>query len=295
MRHEHFRVPVGRRIRLSEYDPAYTGKFGHKQEAEKRLALGIQTLAGYQDVLYAQGRHALLIIFQAMDAAGKDSIIKHVMSGVNPQGCRVTSFKAPSAEELEHDYLWRCARALPARGQIGIFNRSYYEEVLITRVHPEIMERRNLPGLRPGKKLWKERFEDINAWERYLTRNGVVILKFFLHVSREEQKRRFLERIEKPSKHWKFSAEDVAERTRWGTYQAAYEDMLSHTSTRHAPWWVIPADHKWVSRVVVSDLINAALGSLPLRYPKPDAGHERALRKAKLELEREPEERKGGA
>jgi PPK2 family polyphosphate:nucleotide phosphotransferase len=287
MNHNKFIVPPGKKISLKNFDPAYTGKFGHKQEAEEKLLGDIQTLAQYQDVLYAQDTYALLIIIQAMDAAGKDSVIKHVMSGVNPQGCRVVSFKAPSAVEVSHDFLWRCSRALPPRGQIGIFNRSYYEEVLVARVHPEILGRQKIPPELLTKKIWAERFEAINDFERYLTRNGTVILKFFLHVSKHEQKRRFLERIESPDKHWKFSADDIAERAHWRDYQRAYEDLFRHTSTAHAPWHVIPADHKWFTRVAVSDIINTRLRALHLKYPVPDAKHEADLRRAQTVLEKE--------
>jgi PPK2 family polyphosphate:nucleotide phosphotransferase len=287
MDHAPFIVPAGRKIRLGDYDTAFTGKFRHKQEAEEKLLGDIQTLAQFQDVLYAQSTYSLLIIIQAMDAAGKDSVIKHVMSGVNPQGCQVISFKAPSQEELSHDYLWRCAKALPERGHIGIFNRSYYEEVLIARVHPGILARQKLPPELLGKHVWRERFEDINNFERYLTHNGIVILKFFLHVSKHEQKRRFLDRIGTPEKHWKFAADDVAERACWRDYQAAYEDLFRHTSTPHAPWHIIPADHKWFTRVAVADIVNVRLRSLKLRYPTPDAKHERDLRRAQAELEKE--------
>lgn len=287
MDHAKFLVRPGRKVRLKRFATDYTGKFKHKQEAEEKLSGDIQTLSRFQDILYAQSTYALLIIIQAMDAAGKDSVIKHVMSGVNPQGCQVISFKAPSQREINHDYLWRCSRALPERGQIGIFNRSYYEEVLIARVHPQILARQKLPPELVGRRIWRERFEDINAWEKYLTRNGIVILKFFLHLSKAEQKRRFLGRIETPEKHWKFAADDITERAHWDEYQRAYEDLFRHTSTVHAPWHIIPADHKWFTRIAVADVINRRLRALKLKYPKPDAGHEKGLHQARRILARE--------
>ena len=219
-------------------------------------------------MLYAQDNWAVLLIFQAMDAAGKDGAIKHVMSGVNPQGCQVFSFKAPSSEDLDHDYLWRCIKCLPERGRIGIFNRSYYEETLVVRVHPEFLEQQKLPPELITKDIWKERFQDIRSFERYLTRNGVVIRKFFLHVSKKEQKKRFLERIEEPEKNWKFSANDAKEREYWDDYMEAYEDMIRNTATKEAPWYVVPADNKWFTRVVVAAAVIDALASLNLKYPK---------------------------
>ena len=247
--------------------------------------MGIAELAKLQDTLYAQDRWAVLLIFQAMDAAGKDSAIKHVMSGINPQGCQVASFKAPSVEELNHDYLWRCQRHLPERGRIGIFNRSYYEEVLAVRVHPEFLEKQNLPPTLVDKKIWARRHEDICAFERYLTRNGIAICKFFLHVSQAEQKRRFLERLDTPEKNWKFSAADVAERQHWREYLAAYQDMIRATATPWAPWYVVPADHKWFTRAVVGGAVIDALASLNLHYPDVDKakrGELAAARKALL-------------
>jgi PPK2 family polyphosphate:nucleotide phosphotransferase len=238
-------------------------------------------------MLYAQDKYALLIIFQAIDAAGKDGTIKHVMSGLNPQGCQVFSFKAPSAEELDHDYLWRTSKALPERGRIGIFNRSYYEEVLVVRVHPEILERQHLPPETLTKDIWQRRFEEINNFERYLVDNGIVVLKFFLYVSKEEQKMRFLERINRPEKNWKFSAGDVEERKLWNEYMKAYSDVLNHTSTRWAPWYVVPADHKWFTRFAVAAVIGAKMEELNLSYPKVDKQHLRELRNAKKQLERE--------
>jgi len=281
-------VPPGKKISLKkDYDPGYTGELVKKKEAKELLAEGIQQLAEYQNMLYAQNTYALLIILQAMDAAGKDGVIKHVMSGVNPQGTQVYSFKAPSAEELDHTYLWRDFKALPERGRIGIFNRSYYEEVLVVRVHPEILEGQQLPPELKGKGIWKRRFEEINNFEEYLVNNGTVVLKFFLNVSKEEQKKRFLERIDLPEKNWKFSSADAKERQRWDDYQAAYEDMLNHTSTAHAPWYVVPADHKWFSRLAVGAVIHQTLKGLKLAYPTIDEAQKQELLKAKEMLENE--------
>lgn len=264
-----YRVSHGKDFRLRDVDPGDTGplKASGKKQAQADLAEDVAALAEWQDRLYAQDRWAVLLIFQAMDAAGKDSAIKHVMSGVNPQGCQVFSFKAPSSEELDHDYLWRCQRCLPERGRIGIFNRSYYEEVLVARVHPEILQRQKLPGELVGKKLWKERFEDMRDFERYLSRNGVLVRKFFLNVSPEEQKKRFLERLEDPEKHWKFAAGDVDERQHWDDYMEAYEDMIRHTATPEAPWYVVPADAKWFTRRVVAAAVIDAMAGLGLEYP----------------------------
>jgi PPK2 family polyphosphate:nucleotide phosphotransferase len=257
-------------FRLKDIDPGDTLDFTSedKPRAKEALAMGVSLLAELQDMLYAQDRWAVLLIFQAMDAAGKDGAVKHVMSGVNPQGCQVFSFKTPSPEELDHDYLWRCFRHLPERGRIGIFNRSYYEETLIVRVHREFLERQKLPPELVTKDIWQERFQDIRYFERYLTRNGVVIRKFFLHVSKKEQKKRFLERIEEPEKHWKFSASDIEERQYWNDYMAAYEDTIRNTATKHAPWYVVPADNKWFTRVVVAAAVIEALSSLNLHYPE---------------------------
>jgi len=265
-----FRVTDGDRFRIEDVDPGDTLGFGSedKPRAKEALARGTEALAELQDKLYAQDRWALLLIFQAMDAAGKDGAIKHVMSGVNPQGCQVFSFKAPTSEDLDHDYLWRCMRSLPERGRIGIFNRSYYEEALVVRVHPEFLAKQKLPPELVTRDIWKERFQDIRAFERYLGRNGVRVRKFFLHVSKKEQKRRFLERLDDPSKNWKFSANDAAERGHWGDYMKAYEDMIRHTATKDAPWFVVPADNKWFTRVVVAAAIVDALASLDLAYPK---------------------------
>ncbi len=281
-------VPPGQKIHLKrDYDPSFTGDLVQKKDAAELLAEGIQQLAEYQDKLYAQNTHALLIIFQAMDAAGKDGVIKHVMSGLNPQGTQVYSFKAPSDEELDHDYLWRNFKALPERGRIGIFNRSYYEEVLVVRVHPEFLDRQNLPPEAQGKGNWKRRFDDINNFERYLTNNGIVVLKFFLNVSKEEQKQRFLERIERPEKNWKFSAADAHERQHWDEYMAAYEDLFDHTSTPWAPWYIVPADRKWVTRLSVAAVIYKTLRDLKLAYPAVSEEHQQQLLKAKEMLENE--------
>jgi PPK2 family polyphosphate:nucleotide phosphotransferase len=287
MNRDYFLVPPGKRIRLKDYDPGYTGEFENKEQAETKLREDVVRMAEYQDVLYAQNTYALLIIFQAMDASGKDSTIKHVMSGVDPQGCQVFSFKAPSVEELDHDYLWRSTKALPERGRIGIFNRSYYEEVLVVRVHPEILERQQLPPEAKGPDIWQRRFEEINNFERYLTRNGIAILKFFLNVSKEKQRSRFLKRINTPEKNWKFSLTDVKERAHWDDYMAAYEDMFNHTSTEEAPWNIIPADNKWFMRAAVADVIIAKLESLNLSYPTVGEEHQQNLLKAKTLLEQE--------
>ena len=279
-----YRVPSGGRFRLRTVDPGDTRWVQSKAQAAGLLQDGIKVLREMQEKLYAQDRWALLLIFQAMDAAGKDSTIKHVMSGVNPQGCQVFSFKAPSDEELDHDYLWRTNRALPERGRIGIFNRSYYEETLVVRVHPELLKRQKVPGRLVTRRIWKERFEDINAMERYLTRNGVVIRKFFLHVSREEQRRRFLERLDEPEKHWKFSLGDVRERRHWNDYMAAYEDAIRQTSTDHAPWYVVPADHKWFTRLVVASAVVNALDGLGLAFPRVGRSRKQELAAARKAL-----------
>jgi PPK2 family polyphosphate:nucleotide phosphotransferase len=265
-----FRVTDGDRFRLKDIDPGDTLdlKSEDKPRAKEALATGVEALADLQDMLYAQDRWAVLLIFQAMDAAGKDGAIKHVMSGVNPQGVEVYSFKSPSAEDLDHDYLWRCIKCLPQRGRIGIFNRSYYEETLVVRVHPEYLAGQKLPPELVTKDIWKDRFQDIRSFERYLTRNGIVIRKFFLHVSKKEQKNRFLERVENPAKNWKFSASDMGERQFWGQYMEAYEDMIRQTATKDAPWYVVPADNKWFTRVVVAAAVIDALASLDLSYPK---------------------------
>ena len=266
---EPFRITKGKNFRLKDIDPGDTLhlQYEDKPRAKEVLAMGVELLAELQEMLYAQDRWSVLIVLQAMDAAGKDSTIKHIMSGVNPQGCQVHSFKAPSEEELDHDYLWRSMRALPNRGNMGIFNRSYYEETLVVRVHQEFLARQKLPQKLVTKNIWKERFEDIRNFESYLTRNGIVVRKFFLHVSKEEQERRFIERIENPEKNWKFSASDIKERAYWDDYMKAYEDMIRNTATKEAPWYVVPADNKWFTRLVVAAAIIDALDSLDLHYP----------------------------
>ena len=267
-----FRITNGKKFRLKDYNPGNTLglKSEAKPQAKEALKVGVEALAELQDMLYAQDRWAVLLIFQAMDAAGKDGAIKHVMSGVNPQGCDVYSFKAPSAEDLDHDYLWRCMKCLPNRGHIGIFNRSYYEETLVVRVHPEFLAKQKIPSKLVTKHIWDQRFQDIRAFERYLHRNGIVVVKFFLHLSKDEQKRRFLERADTPDKNWKFSSADMAERKFWDEYQDAYEDMIRHTATEDSPWYVVPADNKWFTRVVVSAAVIETLASLDLAYPKVD-------------------------
>lgn len=266
---EPFRITKGKSFRLKDIDPGDTLHLQSedKPRAKEVLAMGVRLLAELQEMLYAQDRWSVLIVLQAMDAAGKDGTIKHIMSGVNPQGCQVHSFKAPSEEELDHDYLWRSMRALPNRGNMGIFNRSYYEETLVVRVHQEFLAKQKLPQKLITKNIWKERFEDIRNFESYLTRNGIVVIKFFLHVSKEEQERRFIERIENTEKNWKFSASDIKERAYWDDYMKAYEDMIRNTATKEAPWYVVPADNKWFTRLVVAAAIIDALDSLGLHYP----------------------------
>lgn len=282
------RIPHGRQINLrKDYDPGSTGHFLSKEEVQGLLETGIQTLSEQQDKLFAQNTYALLLNLQAMDAAGKDSTIKNVMSGVNPQGVQVTSFKVPSEEELDHDYLWRNFKALPRRGTIGIFNRSHYEEVLVVRVHPQYLERQQLPPGLKGPEIWKRRYEEINNFEKYLTDNGIVVLKIFLNISKETQKKRFLERISQPDKNWKFSAADILERQYWDKYMDAYEEMFNHTNTPWAPWYIIPADHKWFTRIAVVSVINATLGGLNLAYPEVTSEKKAALLKAKEAMEQE--------
>jgi PPK2 family polyphosphate:nucleotide phosphotransferase len=286
---EPYRVTRGKKFRLKDFDPGDTGGLGsdHKPEARELLEKGIQWLDEEQDKLYAQDSHSLLLVFQAMDAAGKDSTIRHVMSGVNPQGCQVYSFKQPSGEELQHDYLWRCQMCLPERGRIGIFNRSYYEEVLVVRVHPELLKGRKLPPGAVNRGIWKERLDDIAGFERYLARQGTIVLKFFLHVSRKEQKRRFLQRLEQPEKNWKFSPADLEERRYWDDYMAAYEDAIRRTASREAPWYVVPADNKWYTRLVVAAAIVEALRKLDLAYPGIDEAGRKEIAVAKRSLMRE--------
>jgi PPK2 family polyphosphate:nucleotide phosphotransferase len=279
-----YRIDSGKNFRLKDFDPATTGHFRSKEHAQELLDQGIVEMAELQDKLYAQDQWAILLIFQAMDAAGKDGAIKHVMSGVNPQGCQVYSFKTPSSEDLNHDFLWRSAKRLPERGHIGIFNRSYYEEVLVVRVHPDILKNERLPESLVGKNIWQERFEDIRNVESYLARNGIVVRKFFLHLSKKEQKRRFLERLDTPEKNWKFSAADIRERQYWDDYMTAYEEMIAATSTEHAPWYVIPADNKWYTRLVVAAAIVDTMKDLKLSYPEVDPAQRKELMAAKAEL-----------
>ena len=271
---------------MKDVDPGDTLAFKseNKPRAKEALAIGVQALAELQDKLYAQGKWGVLLIFQAMDAAGKDGTIKHVMSGINPQGCQVYSFKSPSAEDLDHDYLWRCMKSLPNRGHIGIFNRSYYEETLVVRVHPEFLAKQKIPAALVTKRIWKERFQDIRSFERYLARNGVAVVKFFLHVSKKEQKRRFLERAREPDKNWKFSSSDMTERNHWDEYLDAYEDMIRNTATKHSPWYVVPADNKWFTRLAVGAAIVDTLASLDLAYPQVDEAKLAEIASAKKAL-----------
>jgi PPK2 family polyphosphate:nucleotide phosphotransferase len=290
-----FRVKPGKPFRLKDHDPSWAqtkeikalGKDDLKERARTSLDENLAELADAQDRLYADNRYGVLIVLQAMDAAGKDGTIKHVMSGVNPQGCQVFSFKKPSTEELDHNFLWRYARSTPERGRIGIFNRSYYEDVLVVRVHPELLAAQRLPAAKFGKKFWEARFEDINTFEQHLVRNGIVVLKFFLNVSKKEQKRRFLERLERPEKNWKFSASDLAERAFWDHYMEAYQDAIGATSTEWAPWYVVPADHKWITRAVVADVVTGAIRDLDPRYPEVSDAQRKLLAEAKDRLEAE--------
>lgn len=290
-----FRVTPSKRLRLKDRDTGWAqtpemkelGKAEIKERARAILDENLADLAEAQDLLYADDRYAVLIVLQAMDAAGKDGTIKHVMSGLNPQGCQVYSFKKPSAEELDHNFLWRYMRCLPERGRIGIFNRSYYEDVLVVKVHPELLDLGHLPPSKRGKAFWDARYDDINAFERHLVRDGTVILKFFLNVSKEEQKRRFLERLQRPEKHWKFSGSDLPERAFWDQYMEAYEDALSATSTNWAPWHVVPADHKWVTRAVVADILTTAIRSLDLHYPEVTEAQQKAQAAALKQLQSE--------
>src|SRR6267378_355500 len=282
-----FRVDNGKKFRLKDFDPGDTLEFGDKDKprAKEALATGIDLLCDLQDKLYAEDHWALLLIFQAMDAAGKDGAIKHVMSGINPQGCQVYSFKTPSSEELDHDYLWRTMKCVPERGRIGIFNRSYYEEVLVVRVHRELLEAQRIPPPLITKDIWKERFEDICSFERYMTRNGILVRKFFLNVSKKEQKRRFMARLDQPEKNWKFSAADIRERACWDNYMAAYEDLIRHTATPKSPWHVIPADNKWFTRIAVAAAVVDTLEDLKLAYPRVDDAKAKELAAAGKLLE----------
>jgi PPK2 family polyphosphate:nucleotide phosphotransferase len=289
---ETVRVKPGKKCRLKDHDPSWAGdkavaKKERKAFAENQLTEDVTALAKAQDLLYAADTYAILLIFQAMDAAGKDSTIKHVMSGVNPQGCQVFSFKHPSNEELDHNFMWRYAKALPERGRIGIFNRSYYEEVLVVKVHPEILAAQRIPDGKPGKDFWQARYDDINHFERHLTQNGTVILKFFLNVSKEEQAKRFLERLNDPRKHWKFSDSDMKERGYWDDYMSAFEDCITATGTDWAPWYVIPADHKWVSRAMVAHIVASTIANLDMRYPEVPPAKLQQIAAAKKVLEAE--------
>lgn len=276
-----YRVQHGKAFRLRDFDPADTQGLHLEAEAATLLSGSVVRLSDMQEKLYAQDRWALLLIFQAMDAAGKDSAIRHVMSGVNPQGCQVHSFKQPSAEELSHDFLWRASKVLPQRGHIGIFNRSYYEDVLVVRVHPELLSAQRVPPSLVTKRIWRERFKDIVAFESHLHRNGTVVRKFFLNLSKKEQKQRFLKRLDEPDKNWKFAEGDVREREHWDDYVDAYEDMIRHTASEEAPWFVVPADNKWFTRLVVASVINDTLAALNLRYPQMDRGRQKELKSAR--------------
>jgi PPK2 family polyphosphate:nucleotide phosphotransferase len=284
MNTDKFRVAPGEKARLHKRNTASTDGYRNKEEAKEKLVRDIARMQKYQDIFYAADTYSLLIIFQALDAAGKDGAIKHVMSGLNPQGCQVASFKSPSSTELDHDYLWRCNVHLPERGRIGIFNRSYYEEVLVTRVHPTILAGQRLPRESEKGNIWKRRYCEINNYESYLHDNGTKVLKFFLHLSKDEQKRRFLERIERPEKNWKLSPNDVKEREYWDDYQAAYEDAINHTSTQHSPWYVIPSDHKWFARIAIADVIASTLKRLKLKYPQVSDAQRQSLVEAKASL-----------
>jgi PPK2 family polyphosphate:nucleotide phosphotransferase len=279
---ERYSVSKPEKFQLSDIDPNDTFDLDlPKKEAKEQLEDIVKDISKFQEMLYAQDQWSVLIILQAMDAAGKDSVLEHVMSGINPQGCQVHSFKAPTSTELDHDFLWRTTVSLPERGRIGVFNRSYYEEVLVVRVHPEFLQKQRLPQKLIGKDVWQERFDDIRAFEKHMARNGTVVLKFFLHVSKDEQKKRFLDRIDEPEKQWKFNAGDIEERKLWDKYMSAYEDMIRNTSTSHAPWYVVPADHKWFTRLVVANAIKDTMAGLGLEYPKVDDTARDALKKAR--------------
>ncbi len=283
---EPYKVTNGKSFKLSNFDPDDTGTYSSetKEEAKQMLIQGVQLLGEKQDMLYAQDRYAMLLVFQAMDAAGKDSTIKHVMSGINPQGCQVYSFKQPSAEELDHDFMWRYSRCLPERGRIGIYNRSYYEEVLVVRVHEQILSMQRIPDEFVNKNLWSQRLKDITAFENYLHRQGIVVVKFFLNVSKKEQKKRFLARLDRPEKHWKFTASDLSERKYWSDYQHAYQEAIRHTATEEAPWYVVPADNKWYTRLVVAGAIADTMNSMNLAYPPVDKAKMKEIEAAKVTL-----------
>ena len=292
---DQIRVEPGKKINLKDFDTRWTltselkdaGKEAVKEKAAAMLEANREELAKAQELLWASDIHSVLVVLQAMDAAGKDGIIKHVMSGINPQGCEVFSFKQPSAEELDHNFLWRFMRRLPERGKIGIFNRSYYEDVLVVKVHPEMIDAQKLPPGKRGDSFWQKRYDDINAFEHHLVRNGTLVLKFFLHISKDEQKKRFLERLDNPDKHWKFSEGDLAERAHWDDYNKAFEEAISATSTKWAPWYIIPADHKWVSRTLISDVLVTAIKSLKLEFPSVSEEKKAALVEARRQLEQE--------
>jgi PPK2 family polyphosphate:nucleotide phosphotransferase len=286
------RVPEGKKVHLEDYEPEWAGdpkipKDERKRYAEESLSQDVSELAKAQELLYAADSWSILIIFQAMDAAGKDGTIKHVMSGINPQGCQVFSFKHPSAEELDHNFLWRYTRVLPERGRIGIFNRSYYEDVLVVRVHPELLQTQRIPDLKINEDFWNDRYTDINTLERHLTRNGTVVLKFFLNISKDEQRKRFIKRLEDPRKHWKFSAADLTERGFWDDYMKAYEQAISATSTKWAPWYIVPADHKWVTRGLVARILATTIDELDLHYPEVSPEQETVIEQARRQLEAE--------
>lgn len=283
---EPYKVTNGKNFKLSNFDPGDTGTYPSeaKEEAKQMLIQGVQLLGEKQDMLYAQDRYAMLLVFQAMDAAGKDSTIKHVMSGVNPQGCQVYSFKQPSAEELDHDFMWRYSRCLPERGRIGIYNRSYYEEVLVVRVHEEILSMQRIPDEFVNKNLWSQRLKDITYFENYLHRQGIVVVKFFLNVSKKEQKKRFIARLDRPDKHWKFTASDLSERKYWSDYQHAYQEAIRHTATEDSPWYVVPADNKWYTRLVVAGAIADTMNSMNLAYPPVDKDKMKEIEAAKITL-----------
>jgi PPK2 family polyphosphate:nucleotide phosphotransferase len=282
-----YRITQGEKFRLKDYDPGDTGGMKDKEDAHGLMQHSVEMLSHLQEKLYAQDRWGMLVIFQGMDAAGKDGVISHVMSGVNPQGCDVWSFKEPSKEELDHDFMWRCHKVVPERGKVGIFNRSYYEELLVVRVHPDILKNEKLPEKLLSKNIWEERYEDINAFERYLTRNGIVVLKFFLHLSKKEQKKRFLSRLEDSEKNWKFSMADVKERGYWKQYQGAYEELIQNTATKNAPWYVVPADNKWFTRVVTALAIVTELNELNLAFPDVEKSKRKELEKVRESLENE--------
>ena len=288
MDHKHYLIPPGKKVKLKDHDPAFTAHWKFKKEAAAQQAKDIALLENYQGMLFAQRTHGMVVILQGMDTAGKDGVIRHVMRGANPQGTHVHSFRAPAGEEADHDYLWRSTKALPEQGGIAIFNRSYFEEVLVVRVRPELLQRQHLPtAVKNNKDIWQQRFDQINAYEKYLVSNGIIVLKFFLHISKQEQKGRLIHRIRTADKNWKFSVNDMEQREHWDAHLIAYEDAISHTSSKHAPWYVVPADHKWFTRAVVTDVIVEKLKSLGLKYPAANKEHKTLLRTALLKLQQE--------